>query len=203
MCDDYAGYPNVDCGRLLYCWAHSRRYVEKAKNVEPAFATQVLLEIAQLYRIERRVRDASEDERRHVRQTESVEQLDAIFTLLESRSFRPKSPMQKAIEYILDNREGLSHFTEDPSLPIDNNAAERAIRRVAIGRKNWLFLGSETGGRTAAILMSVLGTCWANRVNAWAYLKDVLDRMPNYQLQQLLPHAWIEQHPEARLPTQD
>lgn len=206
ICDDYAGYPNVDCGRLLYCWAHARRYVEKAKTVEPAFAMQVLLEIAQLYRIERRIRDASEDERRKVRQTESVEQLDTIFALLESRSFRPKSPMQKAIEYILDNRKGLTHFTEDPLLPIDNNAAERAIRRVAIGRKNWLFLGSETGGRTAAILMSLLGTCWANRVNAWAYLKDVLDRVPSTpedQIEQLLPHVWIEKHPQARLPKQD
>jgi hypothetical protein len=77
---------------------------------------------------------------------------------------------------------------------------------VAIGRKNWLFLGSETGGRTAAILMSLLGSCWANRVNAWAYLKDVLDRMPvtpEDHLEQLLPHAWIEAHPEARLPKQD
>jgi hypothetical protein len=206
ICDDYAGYPNVDCRRLLYCWAHARRYVEKAKNVEPAFATEVLLEIAQLYRIEKRIRDASEEERRRVRQSQSVEQLDKIFALLESRTFRPKSPMQKAIEYILDNREGLRYFAEDPRLPIDNNAAERAIRRVAIGRKNWLFLGSETGGRTAAILMSLLGTCWANRVNAWAYLKDVLDRMPSTpedQLQQLLPHNWIEDHPEARLPKQD
>ena len=206
VCDDYAGYPNVDCKRLLYCWAHARRYVEKAKKVEPAFATEVLLEIAQLYRIEKRIRDASEQERREVRQTESVEQLDKIFALLQSRTFRPKSPMQKAIEYILDNREGLTHFTEDPRLPIDNNAAERAIRRVAIGRKNWLFLGSETGGRTAAILMSLLGTCWANRVNAWAYLKDVLDRMPSTpgdQLEQLLPHVWIAEHPTARLPKQD
>jgi hypothetical protein len=77
---------------------------------------------------------------------------------------------------------------------------------VAIGRKNWLFLGSETGGRTAAILMSLLGTCWANRVNAWAYLKDVLDRMPSTpeeELEQLLPHNWIKEHPEARLPRQD
>ena len=206
ICDDYPGYANIDCGRLLYCWAHARRYVEKAKNVEPAFATQVLLEIAQIYRIEKRIRDASEEERRDVRQTESAQQLDTIFALLKSRTFRPKSPMQKAIEYTLDNRKGLTHFTEDPQLPIDNNAAERAIRRVAIGRKNWLFLGSETGGRTAAVLMSLLGTCWANRVNAWAYLKDVLDRMPytpEDQLKQLLPHVWIKKHPEARLPKQD
>jgi len=205
VCDDYAGYPNVDCSRLLYCWAHARRYVEKAKTIEPAFATQVLLEIAQLYRIEKGIQEASEDERRAVRQTESVQQLEVIFALLQSRSFRPKSPMQKAIAYILDNREGLTTFTEDPRLPIDNNAAERAIRRVAIGRKNWLFLGSETGGQTAAVLMSLLGTCWANRVNAWAYLKDVLDRMPTQskdRYHELLPHIWIQSHPEARLPAQ-
>ena len=206
MCDEYAGYVNVDCGHLLSCWAHARRYVEKAKTVEPAFATEVLLEIADLYRIEERIRDASDAERLMVRQTESAKQVKVIFDLLESREFRPKSPMHRAAQYILKNRKGLSRFTENPLWPIDNNAAERAIRRVAIGRKNWLFLGSETGGQTAAVLMSLLGTCWANRVNAWAYLKDVLDRMstqPQDRYHELLPHVWIESHPEARLPAQD
>lgn len=205
MCDEYPGYANVDCGALLSCWAHARRYVEKAQTVEPAFAAEVLLETARLYRIEERIREAPPTERLSVRQTESTKQLTVIFDLLQSREFRPKSPMHRAARYALSNRERLSRFTEDPRLPIDNNAAERAIRRVAIGRKNWLFLGSETGGRSAAILMSLLGTCWANRVNAWAYLKDVLDRMPSTpedQLGQLLPHIWIEEHPQARLPKQ-
>jgi hypothetical protein len=71
---------------------------------------------------------------------------EKIFSVLESREFRPASPMYKAQQYILKNRKGLSLFTSDGRLPIDNNPAERAIRRVAIGRKNWLFLGSETGG---------------------------------------------------------
>jgi transposase len=206
MCDEYAGYANVDCARLLSCWSHARRYVEKAKTVEPAFATEVLLEIARLYRIEERIRDASDAERLTVRQTESTKQLDVVFDLLQSREFRPQSPMRRAAHYALNNRQRLTRFTEDPRLPIDNNAAERAIRRVAIGRKNWLFLGSETGGRSAAILMSLLGTCWANRVNAWAYLKDVLDRLPNLpdgRLPDLLPPTWIDSHPEARLPKQD
>ena len=206
MCDEYAGYINVDWGELLSCWAHARRYVEKAKTVEPAFATTALLEIAGLYGIEERISDASDSERLKVRQTESVKQLKVIFDLLESREFRPKSPMHRAAQYILKNRECLSRFTGNPLWPIDNNAAERAIRRVAVGRKNWLFLGSETGGKTAAILMSLLGTCWANRVNAWAYLKDVLDRMPtqpNDRYLELLPHVWIESHPEVRLPVQD
>ena len=205
MCDEYPGYSNVDFGNLLSCWAHARRYVEKAKTVEPAFATAVLLEIGSLYRIERRISDASDSERLKVRQTESARQLEVIFGLLESQEFRPKSPMHRAAQYILKNRESLSRFTENPLWPIDNNAAERAIRRVAIGRKNWLFLGSETGGKTAAVLMSLLGTCWANGVNAWAYLKDVLNRMPTQphdRHHELLPHVWIENHPEARLPIQ-
>lgn len=206
MCDEYPGYVNVDYGHLLSCWAHARRYVEKAKTVEPAFATEALLDIARLYRIEERIRDASDAERLKVRQTESAKQLNVIFDLLASREFRPKSPMHRAAQYILKNRKCLARFTENPLWPIDNNAAERAIRRVAIGRKNWLFLGSETGGQTAAIIMSLLGTCWANRVNAWAYLKDVLDRLPSLsedRYQELLPHVWIEAHPEARLPVQD
>ena len=114
--------------------------------------------------------------------------------------------MHKAAQYALKNRAQLMRFTENPRFPIDNNAAERAIRRVAIGRKNWLFLGSETGGQTAAVLMSLLGTCWANRINAWAYMKDLLDQLPTHAKdcrEELLPHIWIERHPEARLPRQN
>lgn len=206
MCDEYAGYANVDCATLMSCWAHARRYVEKAKMIEPAFATELLLEIATLYLIEKRIAAASDEERLRVRRTESAAQLQKVFDLAASREFRPRSPMYTATQYILKNRVRLSHYTENPQLPIDNNAAERAIRRVAIGRKNWLFLGSETGGQTAAVLMSLLGSCWANRANAWAYLKDVLDRLPTHprdQLDALLPHRWIEAHPEARLPDQN
>ncbi|MCK5806234.1 MAG: IS66 family transposase [Lentisphaeria bacterium] len=206
MCDDYPGYANVDCGRLLSCWSHARRYVEKAKKVEPAFATGVLLEIAHLYRIEKAIREATDAERLEIRQTQSMNQLDVVFDLLQSREFRPQSPMHRATHYIMDNRQQLTRYTEDPRLPIDNNAAERAIRRVAIGRKNWMFLGSETGGQTAAVLMTLLGSCWANRINAWAYLKDVLDRLPSLpedELEQLLPPTWIEGRPEARLPRLD
>ena len=126
-----------------------------------------------------------------------------LWSLLESREFRPQSPMYKAMHYVLNNRERLTEFTTDERLPIDNNPVERALRRVAIGRKNWLFLGSETGGQTAATRMSLLGTCWANKVNAWMYLKDVLDRLPtqpDHQIEELLPHRWIQSNPEARLP---
>ena len=113
--------------------------------------------------------------------------------------------MYKAQQYILKNRKGLSLFTSDGRLPIDNNAAERAIRRVAIGRKNWLFLGSETGGETAAIMMTLLGTCWANQVNAFTYLETVIRELPmcsEGNFNHLLPHLLVESHPEHRLPKQ-
>ena len=113
--------------------------------------------------------------------------------------------MSKAQHYILRQRKGLSLYLEDGNLPIDNNAAERAIRRVAIGRKNWLFLGSENGGESAAILMTLLGSCWANQINAFAYLKDIIERLPNHpknRLEELLAPNWIALHPQHRLPTQ-
>jgi transposase len=206
MCDEYAGYVNADCGPLLSCWAHARRHVEKAKHIEPAFALEVLRAIGRLYRIEKWIRRAPEETRKRARERLSRKRVEKIFALLESRTFRPKSPMDKAKHYILSHRKALTRYTEDPALPIDNNPVERALRRVAVGRRNWLFLGSETGGETAAILMSLLASCWANRVNARAYLKDVLDRLPTHPqdaLDELLPPYWIEHHPEARLPDQN
>jgi transposase len=97
-------------------------------------------------------------------------------------------------------------YLDDEKLPIDNNPAERAVRRVAIGRKNWLFLGSETGGETAATLMTLLGSCWANRVNTQDYLSDVIAKLPGTspdQLDALLPDQWITEHPESVLPDQN
>ena len=160
-------------------------------------------EIAKLYRIETRIKDLSTEERSRIRGDESRKQLGVIFTLLESRTWRPKSPISKAVNYALKNQVTLSRFTKDERLPIDNNPAERAIRRVALGRKNWIFLGSETGGGSAAVYLTLLATCQANGVNAWAWLHDVICRLPEQpeeKLDELLPHIWIQSHPEARLP---
>ena len=206
MCDEYAGYGNVDCGQLLSCWAHARRYVEKAQPVEPACATAILLEIAKLYRGEKQMRTLNDSQRQELRQTQSREQVESIFERLENQEFRPQSPMQTAKNYILHHRDQLRAFTTDARYPIDNNPVERALRRVAVGRKNWLFLGSETGGETAAVLMSLLATCWAHRINAWAYLRDILERLPTQpakHLDDLLPDHWIAANPSARLPDQN
>lgn len=101
--------------------------------------------------------------------------------------------MGQAITYTLNQWEALCTFTTDGDLAIDNNAAENALRRVAIGRKNWLFCGSDNGGHTAAILFSLIATCQRHKVEPFAYLRDVLARIaaaPMSQLDRFLPDRW-------------
>ena len=101
--------------------------------------------------------------------------------------------MGQAIQYAFNQWEALCVYTTDGRLAIDNNAAENALRRVAIGRKNWLFAGSDKGGRTAATLFSLIATCQRHKAEPWAYLRDVLTRIaatPINQLDQFLPDRW-------------
>lgn len=206
MCDEYGGYPNIDSGVTQSCWAHVRRKFNDAKLSEPRFAEEILVEIAGLYRLEKKVAGLSSKERSQVRDKESRAQTEKIFEKLESASFVPKSPIMKAVNYALGHRKGLEAYLDNQELPIDNNPAERAIRRVAIGRKNWLFLGSEHGGETAATLMTLLGSCWANRVNAQDYLTEIIEKLPGTSQEEydtLLPHVWVKSHPEALLPNQN
>jgi hypothetical protein len=105
----------------------------------------------------------------------------------------PKSPMGEAIGYTLNNWEALRRYTEAGFLTIDNNVAEREMKRIAIGRKNWLFVGSARGGQTAAVLISFTSTCHRLGVEPWAYLQDLLTRLPTTpaeELVQLLPDCW-------------
>mgnify|MGYP000885027651 FL=1 len=108
-------------------------------------------------------------------------------------SVLPKSPMGQAITYALNQWEALKVYTTDGELDIDNNAAENALRRIAVGRKNWLFCGSDNGGTTAAILFSLVASCQRHRVDPFAYLRDVLARIaahPVNRLAELLPGTW-------------
>jgi len=206
MCDEYAGYDNMDFGVKQSCWAHVRRKFNDAKLSEPVFAEEVLHAIAKLYKLEKKIKELNPEDRAKVRDVESRAQAKKVFELLESRPSLPASSIGKAVKYALGHKKGLMAYLDDERLPIDNNPAERAIRRVAIGRKNWLFLGSETGGETAAVLMTLLGSCWANRVNAQDYLTDIIEKLPSTpedQLDTLLPDQWIKTHPEAVLPDQN
>ncbi len=101
--------------------------------------------------------------------------------------------MGEAVAYSRTNWEALTRYIEVPYLAIDNNASENALRPIAVGRKNWLHLGSDGGGRTAAVLMSLIHSCKMYGVEPWAYLKDVLDRVsthPASRIAELLPDAW-------------
>ena len=145
----------------------------------------------------RRARDLALDAagRGALRQERSIPILADIEAYLrrEQPHVLPKSPIGEAIAYALNNWAALVRYIEDGDLEIDNNAAERSLRGVAVGRKNWLFFGSDTGGRTAAILTSLIVTCKRLNVEPFAYLRDVFDRIsshPAHRLAELLPDRW-------------
>ena len=200
--DAYAGYDALyrDPARAIAevgCWAHARRRFFEARDADPMRAMVVLAYIRLLYDVERETRDRALDTagRRVLRQERSVPILADIEAYLrrEQPHVLPKSPIGDAIGYALHNWAALVRYTEDGDLAIDNNAAERSLRGVAVGRKNWMFFGSDTGGRTAALLTSLVTTCKRLQVEPFAYLRDVFDRIsahPVSRLEELLPDQW-------------
>jgi hypothetical protein len=119
----------------------------------------------------------------------------------QERLVLPKSPIGQAISYTQSNWPALIRYPESGELSIDNNLAERMLRAQAIGRRNWTFLGSDRGGRTAAVLYSLTGTCKHHDIDPFAYLQDILRRLPSHpthQLDELLPDVWFATHPSAR-----
>lgn len=198
MTDDYAGYNEVLRNEgvvSLQCWAHVRRYFLKAQDTDPRAANEVLARISRLYRIERDIKNATIEKRLAVRRKESRPELARILLWLRRhrKTFLPQSPINGAVQHALNVRRALTRYTRDGRLPIDNNLAENGIRPVALGRKNWMFLGSETGGETAAILMTFTATCRKLKINTWEYLTDVLQRInshPMSKIDELLPDRW-------------
>lgn len=196
--DAYGGYNGLfTTGEIVNaaCWTHARRYFVKAQDVSPQAATQILTLIAWLYRIEAQIKGDTPDRKLHVRQDTAAPILNKIKDWLDANIsvHLPQSPMRKAIEYTLGIWSELNVYLKDGRIPIDNNLAENAMRPVALGRKNWLFVGSENGGHTAAVLMSFCATCRKNKINTWKYLRDVLQRIqshPASRVYELLPDRW-------------
>ena len=198
--DAYGGYDAffTDPTRGLTevgCWAHARRYFHKAVESDQARMGPALLFIAQLYRIEKQGRLLTAQDRLRLRRLRSSPILDKLRGYLFDiqAEVLPKSPQGRAVRYALKNWTALTRFCEDGDLEIDNNAAERAIRGVAIGRNNWVFFGSDEGGRTAAVLRSFVASCQRVGVDPFAWFKDVLSRIgshPITRLAELLPHNW-------------
>ena len=158
-------------------------------------ATTALAYVGLLYKIERRAKDLGCADRFALRQRYAVPALHHFKEYLDQERLRvlPKSPEGMAIRYALSNWTALRRYTEDGDLAIDNNGAERSLRGVAVGRRNWTFFGSDRGGNTAAVLMSFMASCQRLKIDPWAYLCDVLGRVASHSihdLDQLLPANW-------------
>jgi transposase len=198
MVDDYAGYKALFQREVteLGCWAHARRkFVDLHKASGSEIASEAMQRIATLYRIEAEARDLAPEARYTYRRQNARPALDDLKRWLDLT--RPQvlgaSGTLTAIDYTLKRWAALVRYLEDGRFPIDNNPIENAIRPVALGRKNWLFAGSETAGRRAAALMSLLATAKANGLDPHAWLTDVLTRLPTMldrDLGDLLPHRW-------------
>lgn len=182
--------------RHAACWAHVRRkFVDAWKVGRDACARKAVEKIAQLYRIERELQELSPDERLAGRKARSAELVEALFTWLKEiqMGIRPASKLGQAVSYTLKLEARLKVYLEDGRVPMDNNAVERAIRPIAVGRKNWLFAGSEQGGRVAAVFYTLIESAKRHGLNVFDYLADVMRRLPGLprrQLAQLLPDQW-------------
>ena len=140
--------------------------------------------------------------RLRLRQEKSVPLLTSLrqWLLAQKEQVLPKSPVAAAINYVLNQWEALKRYTTDGDLHIDNNVSERTLKLIGMGRINWLFLGSDQGGQTAAVLFSFTATCKHLRIDPFAYLRDVFDRLathPAERLDELLPHRWHAAHQPA------
>jgi transposase len=177
------------------CNAHARRKFYEARDSDALRSHQALAYYRQLYELERRAKDFSDAQRLQMRQDLAAPILGRFHQWLEPQrpEVLPKSPMGEALGYALNNWAALARYTEAGFLAIDINVAEREMKRVAVGRKNWLTVGSPRGGQTAAVLFSFTSTCQRLGVEPWAYLQDVLTRLPTTpvgQLGGLLPDQW-------------
>lgn len=203
--DGYGGYNALadvkrrdDPLTLAFCWAHWRRdFFDLAKAGNAPIADEALKRIAALYDIEARIRGRSAEERRAAREAETASRVDDLFGWLEARLERISkgSELAGVIRYGLKRREGLARFLEDGRIEIDNNTVERAIRGIALNRKNALFAGSDEGGTAWGVIASLIETCKLNNVEPHAYLTKTLTRIvqgwPTNRLDELLPWAHV------------
>jgi transposase len=205
--DAYAGFERLYGERIqeAACWAHARRkFFEVHAATDSPIAKEALERIGQLYAIESEIRGRSADERQRVRQARAGPELKALYAWLQATltTLSKKSELAAAIRYALSRWPALTRYLDDGRVEIDNNAAERSLRAVALGRKNWLFAGSDDGGERAAAIYSLIGTAKLNDLDCEAYLRYVLERIaehPVNKIGELLPWNVVAQLPSMRL----
>jgi transposase len=215
QCDGYSGYDafvrqHPGEIELAGCWAHTRRKFFDAREHAPKQAALILHLIQNLYHTEARLRQsrAGPKQRSLARIIESRPVIERLRrTLLhwkQCRRFLPQSLMGKAIDYALGQWTSLLPYLEDGRLEIDTNLVENAIRPSAIGKKNWLFIGEANAGERSAVIYTIVESCRRRGIDPYAYLRDVLDRLPsatNWQIKDLTPQAWASSQAASRLKT--
>ncbi|ENY3775125.1 TPA: IS66 family transposase [Pseudomonas aeruginosa] len=197
-CDDFSGYKALIASGVteVGCLAHARR---KFFDLHAANKSQIaefaLQQFARVYDIEREVRELDATLRRDIRRRQTQPVLDALheWMQLQRQKVPDGSATAKALDYSLRRWEALTRFVDDGQLPVDNNWMENQIRPIAIGRNNWLFAGSLRAGQRAAAVMSLIQSARMNGHDPYAYLRDVLTRLPTHRasrIEELLPHCW-------------
>jgi hypothetical protein len=198
ICDDFSGYKAlIACGVTeVGCLAHARR---KFFDLHVANKSQIaefaLEKFACVYDIEREIKALTATERQEIRKVKTKPLLDALheWMSLQRQKVPNGSATAKALDYSLRRWAALTRFVDDGQLPVDNNWIENQIRPIALGRNNWLFAGSLRAGQRAAAVMSLIQSARMNGHDPYAYLKDVLTRLPTHKanrIEELLPHRW-------------
>lgn len=198
--DKYGAYEALaNAKKIIWCpcWSHIRRKFFEAESGDQEFRKWVLRKIRHLFMLEKVAWARSEEERLRIRQEKEAPIIDELIKAIKHRltdgKLLPKSKFREALGYFCGLIPFLKNYTQHPYARLDNNVAERAARPLAIGRKNWLFVGNEDGGEAAAILLSLVQTCRAVGVNPREYLEDVMRRLMSHNSQkvdELLPNVW-------------
>ncbi len=213
--DAYIGYELLESNsqgriRIAGCYAHARRKFEELHKLGPTKQTATAMGyFRRLFDIEDELRELSDAERHEQRQLRSRPVLEDFKRWMDEQltTLRPKHELRGAINYMTSRWECFERFLQSGDIPLDNNASEQAVKNPVMGKKNWLFFGSPAGGKAAAVFYSLTATCRRLKIDPFAYLNDVFERLPACapedpaSLVPLLPDHWLAAHPESRLQT--
>jgi transposase len=187
------------------CWSHTRKYFLDALRIDPLLVREPFQYIQTLFVIERGLKRAPPPEREKLRREKSGPVVEAFFDWCDRHHEHAldESPLHAAIRYATNQREALTRFVGDARLPMHNNVSERELRRQALGRKNWIFVGSADGARANTTFVSLLASCAMHGIEPWAYLRDVFCLLPNWPVHRVLelaPASWsaVLQDPQAQ-----
>jgi hypothetical protein len=177
------------------CWAHARRYFYKVLPSEPELAREGLALIGELFAIERKLKSESPKKRKKLRLEKSGPVLERFFAWCEQHALTAldESPLAKAIGYALNQKAALMRFLEDGRLPLHNNDSERQLRREAVGRRNWLFVGNDEAAEVNTTFVSLIASCQMHGIEPWSYLRDLfclLPMWPRSRILELAPARW-------------